>query len=409
MILEIILALLLGILAGTITGLTPGIHINLISSLILALYTTTFLENFSLPLVIFVISLSITHTFVDFIPSIFLGAPDETSFLSVLPGHELLLEGKGYEALVYTLYGGLTALLIILFTTPIFIFFLPKIYPYALNIMPWILIVFSLYLISTEKNTKKILFAIIFFLASGFLGIVVLDLAEIKPNFNEPLLPLFSGLFGASNLIISINKKTKIPKQEIKPIKKINIQKKSFLESTLISTIVSPLTAFLPGLGASQAAVIGTELSGKTSKQNFLFLVGAINIIVMGLSFIGLYSINKTRTGSALAVKKLISVLTFEHLLIILTIITLSGTLSFFLSLSIGKIISKKINTINYSKISIIVLMILTFFIILLTKYLGLIIFITSTSLGICCILIGVKRSNLMGCLLLPTILFYLF
>ena len=93
MVLEFILPLLIGIVAGTLTGLAPGIHINLVSAILLFS-----LDKFqSIPLisiVVFIVSMSITHTFIDFIPSIFLGAPEEDNFLSILPGHQLFMEGK---------------------------------------------------------------------------------------------------------------------------------------------------------------------------------------------------------------------------------------------------------------------------------------------------------------------------
>ena len=54
--------------------------------------------------------MAITHTFIDFIPSIFLGAPDEDSVLSILPGHKLLLKGYAYTGIILTLYGSATAL-----------------------------------------------------------------------------------------------------------------------------------------------------------------------------------------------------------------------------------------------------------------------------------------------------------
>ena len=98
MILELFLALLLGIFVGTIAGLLPGIHVNLISVFLLSILT--FFLNFVEPivLIVFIVAMTISDTFVSFIPSIFLGAPDEDTTLSVLPGHELLLKGKGYEA-----------------------------------------------------------------------------------------------------------------------------------------------------------------------------------------------------------------------------------------------------------------------------------------------------------------------
>ena len=88
---EFVLALLLGIVVGTFTGLAPGIHINLVSAILLgSLSTIPFLNSFAkIYFVVFIVAMAITHSLLDFIPSIFLGAPDEDTALSVLPGHEL--------------------------------------------------------------------------------------------------------------------------------------------------------------------------------------------------------------------------------------------------------------------------------------------------------------------------------
>jgi len=412
MIIYLILALLLGILAGTITGLIPGIHINLISILLISL-SAFFLTHFQpIILVIFIVAMAITHTFVDFVPSIFLGAPDQDTILSILPGHKLLLKGQAYFAIIFTLYGSLTALLIILLFSPVFIYLLPIIYPHITKIMWLILLLVSMYLVSSEgglkkqdflNNYQKKLWALIIFLLAGFLGIASLNL-----NIKEPLLPLLTGLFGASNLIISIKQKTKIPKQRIVSIKKIRLRKKSLAKASLASIIASPFTAFLPGLGASQAALIGKQTSKIKDQREFLFLLGAINTIVMGLSFITLYSIQKTRTGAAVAISKLIPELTFNNLLFISGTTLISGITAFFITIFISKLTAKNIHKIPYSKLSIIILVVLLFLTTYFTGLTGLLVFIISASLGISTILLGIRRMHLMGALLVPTILFYL-
>ncbi len=404
MILELIIALAIGVLIGTITGLTPGIHINLVAVILLSI--SAFLLQITSPivLVVFIIAMSMTHTFVDYIPSIFLGAPNEDTILSILPGHKLLLKGEGYAGLILTLYGSLTAIPIILILTPVFIYLLPLIYPYILRIMPIILIIISGFLILTEKENKKKFYALIIFLLAGFLGIAALNL-----NLNQPLLPMLTGLFGASTLLISLKEKTKIPEQIIRPLKEITLAKPSFTKSTIASIIASPFTAFLPGLGASQAAIIGTEVIGELDEKEFLFTIGAIDTIVMGLSFIALYSIQKTRTGSAVAVNSLINSLTLNNLLLIITIIILSGIISFILTIFLARVVVNIINKINYAKISIIILMIILFFTIYFSGLIGLLIFLVSASLGISCNLLEIKKSHLMGCLLIPTILLYIF
>jgi len=406
MLLELTIAIIAGILLGTITGLTPGIHINLIAIMLLSF--SAFLLNLTAPLtlVIFITSMAITHTFVDFIPSIFLGAPDEDSFLSILPGHQLLLKGRGYYAIIFTLYGSLTALPIILLFTPIFIYILPITYPYIQKIMWIILVLISIYLITSDE---KKLWALIIFLLAGFLGIASLNL-----NIKEPLLPLLTGLFGASNLFISIKQKTKIPKQKTSPLKNIRLSRKSIAKTSLASILAAPFTAFLPGLGASQAAIIGRQFLNIKDQREFLFLLGAINTIVMGLSFIALYSIQRTRTGAAAAVSKLISELNLNNLFLILLTIIISGTLAFIITIQISKFFSKNIHKIKYSQLSALILTIILVIVIIFSdptfqgKILALLIFTTSTSLGIFAISTEIKRMHLMGCLLVPTILFYL-
>jgi len=396
MLIELLIALILGILIGTFTGLVPGIHINLVGAILLSLLAFFLSITNPIILVIFIVSMSITHTFIDFIPSIFLGAPNEDTVLSVLPGHELLINGEGYEAVVLANIGSLSGVIIMLIISPIFIILLPKLEPIIKILVPYLLIASTIFLIS--KENKKSL-ALIVFLLSGFLGIAVLN-----SNVNEPLLPLLSGLFGASSLIISIKTKTIIPQQTMKEVK---IDKKILFPPLIASIISTPLTSFLPGLGSGQAAVLGASIKELTKKQ-FLILLGAVNIIVLGLSFVVLYSINRKRTGMAVAVSEIITQLTLKEVFIILIAIVLTGIICYYWTLFLGRILSQKIHKYNYTYLSSIVLIIISIFVIVFSGPLGFFIYLISTATGIFGIMSGVKRINLMGCLVIPVILFYL-
>ncbi len=400
MLLALILAVLLGILAGTITGLLPGIHINLVSALLISI--SAFFLGFTSPiiLIIFIVSMSITHTFVDFIPSVFLGAPEEDTILSILPGHELLKQGKGYEAVYLATIGSFSAIIIILIVSPVLLIFLPKIEPLIVIFIPYILIISSLFLIFQGKN-KFIGLSV--FIISGFLGI-----STLNSNIHESLLPLLSGLFGASSLIISIKTKVKIPKQKItKP--KLN---KNLLVSPIISSFISaPLCSFIPAIGSGQAAIIGSSLiHKKMTREKFLILLGSVNTIILGLSFIVLYSIGKARTGVAASAQKLISISNISNsdLLIILITIVITGTLCFYWTLFLAGKFSKTIEKVNYSKLSYGILLFLTIIVFIFSGWIGIFIFLVSTATGIYGILSGARRINLIGCLIIPTILIYL-
>lgn len=391
MLLEIILFTILGILAGTLTGLTPGIHINLIGSLLLGI-TSFYID----PLygAIFVVAMAVTHTFVDFIPSIFLGCPDTDTELSILPGHYLLKNKRGYEAIELSNYGSLIAIFILILIVYPASKLLSISYPYIEKLIPYLLILVSIILIFTEKKKYE---SLLVFLLTGFLG-YSLTFFEI----NQPLLPLLTGLFGASNLILSIRNKVEIGEQIISE-PKINFKK-----PILGSFLAAPLCSLLPGMGSGEAAVIGGTLV-KQTKEEFLVLIGITNTLIMTFSFVTLYLIGKTRTGAAAVVDSLIHDLEIKHLLLILSVVIFTSFVAFFLTKSIAKVAAKKLKKLNYTKVSIVTLIILAIVVFLVSGLIGLIALTISTIVGIYSINLKVRRTNMMGSLIVPTIIFYLF
>ena len=113
LLLLILLFTLLGVFIGVGTGLVPGIHVNSVALLIFlgqgalgGVITLVFswasptAIDVSLLLCSLIAATAVSHTFISFVPSVFLGAPDEDTVLSVLPGHRMLLAGKGFEAVL---------------------------------------------------------------------------------------------------------------------------------------------------------------------------------------------------------------------------------------------------------------------------------------------------------------------
>lgn len=400
MLIQLILFLFLGIVFGTITGLIPGIHINLIGVFLVSLSASFLAFLNPLYFIAFIVSMAITHTFIDFIPSIFLGAPDTDTELSILPGHELLNQGQGYQAIILTTYGSLIAVFVLVLIAWPSIFTISKIYNIIEILIPYLLITASTVLIFLER---KKLSALGVFLLTGLLGIIIFQLGN-QELLNQPLLPLLTGLFGGSTLLLSIKNKSKIPSQ------KISKPKIKFLKPLIGAGIASPLCSFLPGLGSGQAAVIGNSLLGKssTTKKEFLILLGTTNTLVMGFSFIALFTISRTRTGAAVAIQDILGNFSIKILILILSVVFISGIASFFLTIFLAKIFSKRIEHVNYTFLSTLTLVILMIIVLLISGFLGIIVLILSTLTGIYCIGLKVRRTHMMGCLLLPTILFYL-
>jgi len=399
MIIEIFIAILIGCFAGIITGLTPGIHINLISLLVLSF--SAFLLEITSPLIIaiFIISMAITHTFLDTIPAVFLGAPEAETALSILPGHKLLLEGKGYHAVMLTLIGSLFSIILAILFSPLIAITINKIYPILSKFMGYILIIASIFLIS--KDPKSRFWAFIIFLMAGTLGLGVLNL----PNLENPLFPLLSGMFGISGLLISLNQKVKIPKQIISELK---IKKKTIFQAVSSSFFAGSLCSFMPGLGPAQAAIIGSQLTKNMESEGFLILVGGLNTINMIMSFIALYILDKARNGAIVTVSKIIEVLTFENLIIFFGVTLIVAGIATFLTINLTKLFSKLMSKVNYQFICLFIIGLIFILTIFLSGKYGLLVLVVSTFLGIVPPLVGVGRNHLMGCLLLPVILYFI-
>jgi putative membrane protein len=394
---ELLIPLLIGIILGIVTGLLPGIHTNLLSTILVAL-SSFFLKIFSpIELVTLIVAMGITNTFIDTIPSIYLGAPDEDSALSILPGHRMLLEGKGHEAVCYTVIGSAVAIILFVALTPLLFFVLPITQSFFERMMAFLLIWTCIFLIWKEKESRER--SIFVFFLAGFLGI-----ASLNMGANQPLLPLLTGLFGISTLIFSISCKSKIPPQKTDfP----SINPKELTKPTLATAIVSPICSFLPGLGASQSALIGSELFKKMKPSSFLILVGSTNTLVLATSFVILYLTNKKRTGIAGAISEIMR-LNFRELIVIIVITLITSAISIFLAIKISKLFAKYLHRLDYPKLSKIVIIFLTLVTLFIGGFKGLMILAGSTFLGLAATYLGVRKGFLMGCLLVPTILFYL-
>lgn len=393
MLIEIIIALVCGVACGIITGLLPGVHINLVAAILLSL--PAFAEP--LTLVIFIVAMTACHGFFDFIPSIFLGCPDEDTGLSILPGHELLLKGKGYEAVLLSLYGCLFGVILALVLTAVFIFIMPKIFFYLKFVMFFILIIANIYLLLKEER-KALAFLV--FLMSGILGVISINLPV-----NNSLLPLLSGLFGSSSLITSIIRKEKLPKQEIS---NPEIKIRDFIKPGLAGMLTAPLCSFLPALGSNQAAVLGSDIIDEKRKNSFLILIGIINGMVICLSFVALYSLGKARTGTAAAVGTIMSEFSLHNLIIILLVILIASIFAFLLARKTARIMAKNIAGINYQFLSLAVLIFISLLVLYFSGILGFLVFITATAIGLTAIMLKVRRTNMMASLMLPAIFFYL-
>ncbi len=396
---QILLAIIIGCILGTITGITPGIHINLVAALIFAASSLLLHYTNTTALITAITSMAITHTFLDIIPSTFLGAPNPDNALSALPSHKLLLVGKSGEAIRIALAGSFFGLITSAIFSPAIIYIVDMSYPVIKRYIAALLIGISIYTIQKSKSKTKSAFV---FLLSGILGISVFSLKTLE----QPLFPMLSGLFGISSLIISLNTKTTIPLQE--KIKSVVLGKISTIKNTMTSLISSVLTSFLPGLTSSHTTIIATAISKSNEQKDYIFVNNSINTISMMLSFVALFSIDKARNGAVVVISNFINNFTILHLALVIASSLVAAFLAIILCLKLSSKFAVHIMKINYSKLCKTIIIFLTILVLLLTGYIGIITLVTSTFVGLIAKLFNIENTHLMGCLILPVILYFL-
>lgn len=396
---EYIAFALLGVGMGTFTGLIPGVHVNNIAPLLVGLAAGSALQP--LQAISLVVAMMLTHTFLDFIPSTFLGVPDKDTALSVLPAHKLVLEGKGYEVIKLTALGSLGALL---FSAALAGVMTPLIGPVYKSINPqmhWLLLAIVLVMFALEKDLKRSLAAVGVFLLSGLLGLLVLDTNLISGD--GALMPLLGGLFGMSVLLVSLESENNFPEQEFtdEPV-----EIRSNTKSIFTGASAGFITGVIPGVGPAQGTVLSQAASSSGGTKDFLVGVSGVNTAKALLSFVALYAIGKPRSGAAVAVKGIMNV-GLNELLFLIGIALFTGGIAAILHLKLGRLAAQHIRSLPYKWMCLGVMASIVGFSIYYAGIWGIVILATSTSVGLLPATLGVKRTHCMGCLMLPVILYF--
>jgi len=400
MILESVLLVFIGVAIGVFAGLIPGIHVNTTIPLIMSL---SFLLPSPYYLAVLVISVAVTEMFIDYIPSIFLGAPEADTSLSVLPGHRLLLEGRGHEAIKLTILGGIGSLLVSL----IFIALLANSFQYLYEVtrpyVQYLIFGVMIFMFITEKNLKKMLSSILILSMTGIFGILVLNSYLVPAQ--EVLFPSLTGLFGLSTLIVSIFERSSIPKQ--KEDSRMLISKKEIVKSLILASIAGIVVGFLPAVGISEAGTMVQYLGGSGESRSFLITISGINVANDVFSLVSLFLVGNPRSGASVAIQGILGELMFFDVVFLIGVVMLTAGVASFLTSYLGKIIPKYLEKMNYKVLTISVIIFITCLVLFLTGPFGLLIVFTSTSLGLLCSFLEIRRSHCMGILLIPSLLFF--
>ena len=411
---ELVIACFIGILIGTTTGMIPGIHVNTAGAILFA--SSSFLLTVFSPefLCVVMVSMSIAHALIEFVPSMLLGVPQEGTATSILPGHRMVLQGRSKEVIRIVSVGGFGAIIVTILMLPIFAIALPILHDISKPFTWIILLSASIYLTySLTANNRDFIWALLLFVLSGILGWIIFQ-TPISSGIS--LMCTFSGLFGISTILFSLNDSSTIPHQN--PFYELNIDYNKF-KSIFAGGITGAILGFLPGFGPAQGTVIAQAASGANDNDdddtvNFLLATSGLNISDCLFSLIAIYIIGNPRSGIAVYMSYLIFEMSLNHLAIFIFASLIAVSVSLVLCLKLGDSFSRLMGGVDYKKLSIgvIVLQIVILYLFILyykapLGYMTLAL-ITSTAMGMLPHYLGIGKSHLMGVLIIPAIVIYL-
>ena len=410
---ELVIACFIGIMIGTTTGMILGIHVNTAGAILFASSAFLLSQVSAEFLCVLMVSMSIAHALIEFVPSMLLGVPQEGTATSILPGHRMVLQGRSKEVIRIVSVGGFGAIIVTILMLPVFSILLPMLHDITKPYTWAILLVASLYLTyNLTANFRDFLWSLLLFVLSGILGWIIF---QSPISSGVTLMCVFSGLFGISTILFSLNDSSTIPHQN--PFYELNIDYAKF-KSIFAGGITGAILGFLPGFGPAQGTVIAQAVSGTNDNDdddtvNFLLATSGLNISDCLFSLIAIYIIGNPRSGIAVYMSYLISEMSINHLAIFIFASLLAVSVSLVLSLKLGDSFSRLMGGVDYRKLSIgvillqvIILYVFIFYYKAPFGYMTLAL-ITSTAMGMLPHYIGIGKSHLMGVLIIPAIVIY--
>lgn len=389
--LEYLGIILLGVALGVFTGLVPGIHPNTVIFGSMPLYFYTGIEF--LIYMCFIAGLSVSHTFHDFLPAIFLSAPEADAALSSIPGTEMASEGRGIEAFYYTVGGGVSSVIVFLVLAPMLFLGLETIYGLFEPFMEYILLFFLIFMI---LDANSLLSAVPVALFAGILGVVSL---EMPVNQQYILLPVFTGLFAIPAIIRTMEERDSLPEQytpEIEP--------NAAARGGALGFIAGLIAGVFPGLGAAGSTSFLSPLMSDSEKE-FLAGMGGVNTTDILMSFLAVFLLGKARSGASVALKSL-SEIRAPEVFFLMGGSILAVSVSALIALRVSKIFVEMLERICLRPVLIGVILVILVSTIYLTGFLGILILFTASAIGYSSVLAG-ERKLCMAVLLVPSILFF--
>jgi putative membrane protein len=396
--LEILIGTFIGVILGTISGIIPGVHANTLAGVLLGLQAVLLSVLGPVALAATLFAALITHTFVDALPSTFLGIPEADTSLAVLPAHALCLEGNGEEAVRIAALGSACAMVIAVPVSVLCFLLLPALQPF----FDWwigILLIASIgYMIVTCEAPG---WALAIFMVSGALGVFALRYTFLSwhtiAGESAILMPLLTGLFGISVLLVA--SQGTLPVQHFSGLR---IGSKAVMKYSFLGTGAGIAVGWLPGLSTASAnGVLASAIGYEKDRRTYILATSAANTANAFIGLAALFALSRMRNGVMAALAEL-PLPSMDDLMIAGVFAACAAyVITIRLSASADRLNGFDSRALNQGVIAFVVLLS-----IILTGPFGLFVLLLATTVGLVPQLVNIPRMYCMGAIMVPVMLY---
>lgn len=385
-----------GVLLGTLSGLVPGLHVNNLALMLAAIAPVIpgppHLVGAAM------LAAGTVHTFLDVVPTLALGVPDPAMAPVALPGHRLVLAGRGREALRLSALGsGLAVALAIPLAVPVTLA-MTVAYPILLSHVNVVLLGVAGFLVVTEDSSRSRAGAVICLLASTVLGMATLDQQPdgLLPA-DDVLVPLFAGLFGAPLLLDAMDG-AGVPEQDDPAVAS---SPGSITATAATGTLAGAAVGYLPAVSSAIASLIALLAAPDDGPRGFVVATSGANTANGIFALFALVTFGTPRTGVLVAVERAEVPL---NLPLFLSTVAIAAAVGAVLVPLVGDRYLRIVGSADYTKLSLAILGLLVCLSFAFAGWLGLAAFGVATFVGMIPPQFGARRVTLMGVLIGPIV-----
>jgi len=386
-----------GVALGTTSGLVPGLHANNMALVLAGVAPSV--PGPPLYVGMAMLSAGVVHTFLDIVPALALGVPDAAVAVTALPGHRLVLEGRGHEALRLSALGSgaavaLAAPLAIPVTRA-----MTAVWPTLRSNLTVVLLGVVAVLVLTERGLLAKGVAVVTLTTSGLLGLGTLELSPEAPlSAGGMLAPLFAGLFGAPVLLDALDGDGVPPQDDTG----VALSKGSVARLAGLGTGSGAVGGYVPAGASAIASTLSLlAVPGRHGARGFVVTTSGVNTANCVFALFALVALGAPRTGVLVAVESAGVPLSLPHLLVAVGV---AAAIGFVAVPAVGDRYLLAVGRMDPRRLSVAVLVGLAGLSWLFAGGIGVAAYVAATIVGLVPARFGARRANLMGVLIGPIV-----